>query len=129
MKNGLIVSETGNKSWYKNDRLHRENGPAFETQYGDKHWYYNGKQHRKDGPAIEFSTGASFWLINNKRHRLDGPAIECGNSKKWFFNDVEYSEEEHPFNVFRKEHNLSENYNDWAVDLKVLFKLIYGGDI
>ena len=32
----------GNKYWYLNDKLHRENGPACEYAYGTKHWYLNG---------------------------------------------------------------------------------------
>lgn len=129
MKNGLIVSETGNKSYYKDDRLHCENGPAFESQYGDKHWYYDGKPHRVNGPAIEFSNGSTFWFNRGKRHRISGPAIECNSYIAWYFNDIEYPENEHPFNVFRREFNLSENYSDWPSDYKVLFKLIYGSDI
>jgi len=33
----------GNKLWYLNDKLHREDGPAIEYANGDKEWYLNGK--------------------------------------------------------------------------------------
>ena len=45
------VWDNGNKSWYLNGKLHREDGPAREWANGDKVWYLNGKLHREDGPA------------------------------------------------------------------------------
>ena len=54
MKDGLEIYSTGTKKWYKNNQLHREDGPAIEMSSGDKYWYVNGKLHRIDGPAIEY---------------------------------------------------------------------------
>jgi hypothetical protein len=34
--------------------------------YGDKHWYKNGTLHREDGPAIEYREGARYWYLNGK---------------------------------------------------------------
>ncbi|MFZ6673696.1 hypothetical protein [Undibacterium sp. Xuan67W] len=39
------------KSWYLNDELHREDGPAIEYSDGGKEWWINGERHRDDGPA------------------------------------------------------------------------------
>ena len=33
---------------------------------GDKHWYLNGKLHREDGPAVEFVNGNKIWYINGE---------------------------------------------------------------
>ena len=33
----------GDKEWYLNDKLHREDGPAREWADGTKSWYLNGK--------------------------------------------------------------------------------------
>lgn len=33
----------GTKSWYLNDKRHREDGPAVEYSDGDKFWYLNGE--------------------------------------------------------------------------------------
>ena len=33
---------------------------------GDKCWYLNGKLHREDGPAIEYSNGHKEWFLNGK---------------------------------------------------------------
>ena len=51
-KNGLIIDEEGNKEYFKNDILHREDGPAIECKNGNVYYYKNGKRHRTDGPAI-----------------------------------------------------------------------------
>ena len=34
----------GIKSWCLNDKLHREDGPAWENPNGKKEWYLNDKQ-------------------------------------------------------------------------------------
>ena len=33
---------------------------------GDKYWYLNGKLHREDGPAVEYANGSKFWYLNGK---------------------------------------------------------------
>ena len=50
-KDGLNIID-GNKYYYKNDELHREDGPAIECTGGHKSWYIEGKLHREDGPAV-----------------------------------------------------------------------------
>jgi len=40
----MKTDEYGDKSWYLNDKLHREDGPAVESANGDKSWYLNGKE-------------------------------------------------------------------------------------
>ncbi len=63
---------------------------------GDKAWFLNGKLHREDGPAIEGTNGYKAWYLNNKRHREDGPALEYSRGKKyWYLNGTEMTEEEH----------------------------------
>ena len=62
---------------------------------GNKYWYLNGELHREDGPACEYSDGSKVWYKNGKRHREDGPAIECANGyKEWYLNGGEFTEEE-----------------------------------
>ena len=34
---------------------------------GNKIWWLNGKLHREDGPAIEYANGDTFWYLNGKR--------------------------------------------------------------
>ena len=57
----IKVDNKGNKRWYLNGELHREDGPAIEYVDGTKEWYLNGELHRKDGPAIEFSEGWAYF--------------------------------------------------------------------
>jgi len=90
------VKDNGNKFWYLNDKLHREDGPAAEYADGDKFWYLNDKIHREDGPAIERANGNKFWYLNDKLHREDGPAYEGASGDKfWWLNGKKVTEEEH----------------------------------
>jgi len=61
---GIVECNNGNKYWYLNGKLHRENGPAIEHKNGNKYWYLNGELHREDGPAIECSNGTKYWYKN-----------------------------------------------------------------
>jgi len=48
--------------------LHREDGPAVDTNWGRTEWWLEGKQHREDGPAIEYE-GAPYmneWWLNDE---------------------------------------------------------------
>jgi hypothetical protein len=86
------VHDDGVKHWLMNGKLHREDGPAFETDSGSKYWFLNGNLHREDGPAVEWTNGIKEWYLNGKLHREDGPAIEYANgTKRWFLDGKEYS--------------------------------------
>ena len=92
----MEVDEYGDKIWYLNDKLHREDGPAIEYADGSKEWYLKGKLHREDGPAVEWADGDRHWYLNGKRHREDGPAYECSDGYKWWYLNGEWvTEEEH----------------------------------
>ena len=52
----------GDKCWYKEGQLHREDGPAIEDVNGIKYWYKEGKLHRLNGPAIEFASGPNIGI-------------------------------------------------------------------
>ena len=89
------VYDVGDKFWYLNGNLHREDGPAIEYANGDKYWYLNGQHHREDGPAIVSVDGDKFWYLNGERHREDGPAIEYANGYKfWYLNGMELTFDE-----------------------------------
>ena len=89
------IDDHGNKSWYSNDKLHREDGPAIEWDNGNKSWYINGKLHREDGPAIEWDNGSKEWYSNGKLHREDGPAVEWANEyKAWYINGKRVTEQD-----------------------------------
>jgi len=84
----------GNKYWYLNRKLHREDGPAIEGHDGHKVWYLNGKYHREGGPAVEYPDGTKEWYFNGLLHREDGPASEfTDGGKRWWLNDEEVDPE------------------------------------
>ena len=106
-------------------QIHRLDGPTRKTEH-DEWWHKNGKSHRIGGPSISIPTGKHYY-VEGKRHRIDGPASDYLDGRKyWYINGVKYEPEEHPYNVFRSEHNISEDINDWPKDKRMLFKLIYG---
>jgi antitoxin component YwqK of YwqJK toxin-antitoxin module len=90
------VDDNGNKFWYLNGQLHREDGPAIEWADGTKKWFLNGKLHREDAPAIEWGVGGcKEWYLNGKCHRDDGPAVEyASGTKLWYFHGVKLTETE-----------------------------------
>ena len=65
-----------------------ENKPTCEIDaYGNKRWYVDGKIHREDGPAIILHTGTEIWCFDGEYHRLDGPAyIWVNSTPEWWFN-------------------------------------------
>ncbi len=62
---GVIEFYNGNKYWYKEGKLHREDGPAVEYTDGTKKWWIGGVLHRIDGPAVEMLSGSKLWYIDN----------------------------------------------------------------
>jgi hypothetical protein len=110
----------GNRFWYLNDILHREDGPAVEFTNGDKFCYLNGKLHRVDGPAIEWENGDKFWHLNGERHREDGPAIEYADGTKgWCLNDVELTKEEFTKKAKNKKFTAAEIESLKSYDIEV----------
>jgi hypothetical protein len=90
----IKIDQGGNKYYYWNDKLHREDGPAIEFVNGDKEWFFHGKYHRVDGPAIELASGhKEWWYFHGKLHRTNGPAID--HEGKFFLHGKEYTEEEY----------------------------------
>jgi antitoxin component YwqK of YwqJK toxin-antitoxin module len=93
------VYPNGDKHWYYNNLLHREDRPAIEhVDVGYKAWYKNGKKHRIDGPAEEYANGYKSWYQNGEHHREDGPAVEHSDgTKQWYINGKSLTEAD--FNV------------------------------
>jgi len=60
---GIVAFTDGEKEWYKEGKIHREDDPAVEYSDGRKAWYKEGKRHRLDGPAFEYPDGYKEWWI------------------------------------------------------------------
>ncbi len=88
----MVVDSYGNKWWYKDNRIHRDNDlPAIEFHNGDKFWYKDGRIHRdNDLPAIEDSNGDKSWHVNGQCHRDNGlPAhIRASGNQYWYMNGL-----------------------------------------
>lgn len=63
---GKLVTN-GHTLYYKNNWLHRTNGPAF-ISYASKSYWKHGKRHRVNGPAI-ISLGFKEWWRNGLRYK------------------------------------------------------------
>jgi len=84
------IYSDGTKNWFRDGKLHREDGPAIECTDGEKRWYRDDKVHREDGPAVELTSGDKYWCRNDKVHREDGPAVELANGTKyWYYRGME----------------------------------------
>jgi hypothetical protein len=92
----VITDREGTRRWYRDGKLHREDGPATEHANGTKEWYLDGKKHREDGPAIENPDGTKFWYRSGQLHRDDGPAVEWADGSKFWYRDAELHREDGP---------------------------------
>ncbi len=96
MQDGLNIDSFGNKTWWKDNQVHRINGPAIEYTNGDKHWYLNDKRHREDGPAIQCMDGFQAWYYKGLLHRAIGPAIIFSNGfKQYWLNGNQMANSKH----------------------------------
>jgi hypothetical protein len=82
VRNGLIINEYRDKCWYKNDLLHRTEGPAIIYLSGTEVWYFEGKLHRTEGPAIICSDGRESYYLNVKYLTHDKWLIALGHKKE-----------------------------------------------
>jgi len=73
-----------------------------------KSWYKEGKLHREDGHALQYPNGRKIWFKNGKKHCEIGPAVEDRNgNKEYWINDKQISEKE--FNALQLNKELSIN--------------------
>ena len=93
---GIVEFPSGKNEWYKEGKLHRENGPAVVFSDGTKHWFKEGNLHREDGPACEWSDGTKHWYKEGKRHRENGPAVEYYHGSKFWYKEGHLHREDGP---------------------------------
>jgi hypothetical protein len=80
------IDEVGNQRFFKDELLHREDGPAVIFVSGSKEWYFEGERHRDGGPAVE-NGNACTWYHHGQKHRIDGPAeITAHGDAYWYVN-------------------------------------------
>lgn len=60
---GIALYPNGTKTYFRNGKFHRKNGPAMETPEGHRMYYFNGEPHREDGPAMELVDGTKYYYL------------------------------------------------------------------
>jgi hypothetical protein len=79
-----FASGTTEEMYYREGRLHREDGPADVWRSVDglttvEKYYREGRLHREDGPALVwcYANGSTMeqYYRNGELHREDGPAV------------------------------------------------------
>jgi hypothetical protein len=69
-----METKFGDTDMWFNDKslLHRENNlPAVEYKNGDKLWFIDSKLHREDGPAVILSSGLKSWYLDGIEYSED----------------------------------------------------------
>ncbi|MCA8354198.1 hypothetical protein [Burkholderia cepacia] len=81
-----------------------ENLPGRAPLVNGVAYFKDNQLHRYDGPAIEYANGTKEWLVDGKLHRENGPAVEKANGmKQWFLEGVSYSEENYKATIEAKQ--------------------------
>lgn len=98
----FYIYHNGNEVWYKNNLVHRENGPAIIHNDYCEQYLYNGNLHRTDGPAMIRYDGHQAYYYHGKLHRDNGPAVINPNGVLKYYNDGELYDEFYPANAIRR---------------------------
>lgn len=64
----IYIYNEGSKITYRNNKRHRDDGPAVEYHDGNETWRFEGELHRKYGPARKWEGGNDEWWLNGKKH-------------------------------------------------------------
>ena len=69
---GIVEYTNGDKEWFRNGKLHREDGPAKEYANGDKSWYLNGIYYTESAYKAEMAKRSTTNPCNGKIVEIDG---------------------------------------------------------
>ena len=64
---GIVKWKEGDIVYFKNNKWHREDGPAWITSNNFKSWWFEGKLHNLNGPARIWPDGTKQYWINGIR--------------------------------------------------------------
>jgi hypothetical protein len=51
----VTVNDNGDRYWYYNLKLHRQDGPAVECLDGTRRWYLNGQEYSEEEYTLALS--------------------------------------------------------------------------
>jgi len=79
---GIVINSTNAKFWFKESKLHREDGPAYESISGYKEWWIEDKQYYqvnlKDFVILEYDKGKygiMWYILLDKDQIIEYPDI------------------------------------------------------
>ncbi len=110
------IGANGTKAWYRDDVLHREEGPAIEYADGSTAWFWDGKLHREKGPAIKYVNGSEMWYWDGKLHNENGPAIidVPGRREKWYWDGKLHRKDAPAIIIYNSDHH--HHLDEWDKD-------------
>ena len=95
-EDGRHLRDDGTWVWYKNQHIHRADGPAIliprlqqdsnMTRYAHI-WVHNDIIHRNDGPAVVYEDGTTEWFIDGTRVIPEG--FDILKYPPWFKTPVD----------------------------------------
>ena len=68
----VTVDDYGKQQWYRNNKLHREDGPAIIYSDGEKKWYLEGKDYREEDYHAKLRKRAGVTSCEGKSVIVDG---------------------------------------------------------
>ena len=68
MAQEIVTNSFGIISYYKNGRIHREDGPATIYPSGARFWFIDGEYRWTDGPAVIWSDGSYEWYVSDRTY-------------------------------------------------------------
>ena len=81
MKHGTFI-ENGVEFWFKyGKRYIKSNDIPVINQNGNKEYYLDGKLHKEDGPAIEGNLTSPRWYLDGKKYSPEGHLKEMRRRK------------------------------------------------
>lgn len=81
-----ILHKNGNKFWYKNGKIHRENGYAIEYVSGQKHYVYDGHHCPNQKYFENYIKNIKLTKVNCIEHNKNNTTIK--ESENSFDNDI-----------------------------------------
>jgi hypothetical protein len=124
MEYDIHTSKDGIITYFVDNKLHREDGPAIIYPNGTKFWYKEGNNHREVGPAKVWVDGNEEWWLNGELHREDGPAGDYTKgsygSCTWWLKGIRIYDEVENVNILHKYNNLSEKFKQSIIKYSLM---------
>jgi hypothetical protein len=73
----LSIDRHGSIRWYRDYKLNRDlDFPSAIWTSGHREWYKNGKLHRENGPAVIYEDSETeYWLNDNRKYTHPSKAL------------------------------------------------------